>query len=914
MSSTVLAATVSIYCPRENPPGPILTGIQELERVLNRQGWVVRRILGSGRLGETAADLKITVMQFETASGTPLETEKLIGLIPNEPEAFAVKKVDESGDMRLMAMGSDAIGAMYAAYELAEQIDQTLSIPVVQRVKDTVQTPSIPNRGIQIMVHRQALEDTYSWFHSETFWKGFLDILARNRFNYLEIQGVYDLLTGEFGNILPYLSPRAGLSDAEASRNIQSLRRIAVGAHDHGLTVSLINSGLDWRGMQAKDYQRNILEPAIGEALNQLLQDCPALDGLGLMVDDSKFPIEFYQNTYLKAIGQSERKPTFLIHTLGLDPMQVNRLIESHPDRIVLELKFNGDHLGLPYPVSGGRMQDWSSYSYLNYFQTPRRYGVLFQIPFNGTHRIFPWGDPVFIRRTLSNSLFAGANGFVLQTYSTFMPHADAYTNPVRSDLRYYDWTYERDWYWYLLWGRQAYDLNLPLSYFEKRFQNHFGDEAGTLLFNALRLASQVIPAFTATCFRGPGLRDFAPEFEPPLRLEEVARLQPLDAFTIRSITEEIEAQVSGKRDGRHSPLALLSEAVTAASESVVYARQAGDSLAEFVQEKPDSTTGDRNLLQEWNSWLIDFQILAALGQFWRDQAAAAIQLGIYSRTGDIPSLVIASETLAGCQSYWENVQELTALHYRPLHEILRNRDNRFYWKSLPAPVEEDRKWITQLYNAWLHQSEWPSVSGHFPLTKITTNQPALLTLSIPPSIQVDSMYVQYQNQRGEMARYPMGKTQLEGVYYTEITPNVLREGFFQYFFLGERLPSAEGWIVPEGQAPFSIVVTDDNLPPMCTNIECSRTGSGDRAILTARLADPAGVDNAFIWWKPFPSNESWNKAPMTGSGELFQGMFLLPKEGAMYALEAVDRFGNVLRFPDMKEENPYRTLLPVDN
>jgi len=914
-NSTSFAATVNILCPHQKPSGPILMGILELERVMKSQGWVIRRSFGKVD-NKASFDMQIVVMPFDSQADLEKEAEMFKDVIPVEPESLSIIKAAEDKGLRYYALGSDPVGAMYASYELAEQIERSVQIPIEQRVVEIKRSPSIPNRGIQLMIHRQALDDPYSWFHSESFWHGFIKKLSLSRFNYLELQGVYDLVTAQFTNLLPYLIPSQTLHKTEdVTRNLKSVQRIIQMAHQYGLTLSLINSGIDWGEEDSSSIDRAVLQTTMLDALNGLLKACPDLDGIGLMASDESLPVGFYHNTYVQAINHSVNKPLFVLRTEAADPEQVVQLVDNNPNRSVLEIKFNGDHMILPYPVTGNRMCQWPGYSYQNYFNTPRKYGILFEFPFNGTHRVFPWGDAVFIRKALANATYSGANGFVLQTYSTFLPHADAYTNPIRSDLRYYDWTYQRDWYWYLLWGRLAYDAELPNTFFERKFQEHFGDQAGSLLFQSLQKASRMIPAIGSVCFAGPSKSDFAPELEPPRSLEEIIQLKPLDSFTIRSITEEVFIQLNNKIDGRLSPMDILAESVTEAEEAAVLAQQAGTILQSATGSVNSSSIKPNvDILKEWNAWLYDFQALAALGQYWRDRVGAAIQLEIYQQTGDIPSLIIASEKLTSSEIAWKDVQKYTTLHYRPMLDALRNKTSRFHWKLMPAQEEKDRLTITELYNAWLNTTEWTGGFGHYPVRKVAASSSALLTISIPPKIKVDSMFVQYQNQVGETARFPLASTQLEGVFYTELNPSVLMEGKFQYFFIGKRTEWGDSWVIPEGRLPFAMVVTDDVTPPFCSHLEHLCSKSGSRVFVTAKFTDPAGLESVSVWWKPLPSDAQWTKVIMEGVGEIFQGHFPITKAGAQYAIEAVDRFGNVIRIPDVKNENPYRTIPPSLN
>jgi len=912
-------ANIEILCPLTHPSEPIRMGIAELENVLASQGWRVTKSFGPLSPVPPSVPLQIIIAPLDAEALGKESDAQFQDAVPAPPESFSIRKFPYDGGLRVYATGSDTNGTMYAAHELAGQLRfSSFEQDWDQRIQETKQSPALTVRGIQLMIHKQALDDPYSWFHSPVFWEDYLDLLARNRFNALELQGVYDLATGECSSLMPYMVytseyPQAGLDQSQADANLQSFQRLLGMARARGISVTLVNAGTGWiplgtpsgylTGGQLIHYTRI--------TTRQLFDVCPALNGLGFSVAAAGLPKDFYQQSYWRAITQSPYHPVLVLHPGEGGSRPVKELAKTYGGQSVVLVKWNGDHLGLPYPVAGGRMSRWPRASHQDFFDWPRPYALLYLIGFNGTHRIFPWGDTAFIRRTLAEVRAMEATGFLLQTYSTFQPHSDIWTNPEPSPLRYYNWTFERDWYWYLFWGRLAYDPATPDAYFVRCFQEHFGEEPGERMFKSLLAASRVIPTLAAIGFPSPEREDFAPEMTAPLNLDQTCQLQPLDTFSIRSVTEEIDVITLGQADGRLSPITLLDDAAQAAASAVEEAR----GVVEKLQQNPgglEETASQQfgTIQQEANAWRLDFQALEALARYWRGQISAAAHLGVYLRSGDIPSLVMASENLHSASAAWKEVQEHTFTHYRPIRLPAPGGLRAFHWKTVPTQFEMDEHWIQNLYQEWSEGTPWPEIHGHFPVYRAPPGRPLMLTLSVPPKFNPASLFVNFKNSEGSTGRLPLEKTQIAGAYSASIPPERVTEGELQYFFL-VTLPEEETRVIPEDGGPFKVIITPDTEPPQAIQAGHSLNDAKNQVTVTAQFTDSSGIQSVHLWWKPLTSTEDWRKIPMKASGAAFTGSFPLTSAGALYAVEATDTMGNVRRVPDPRTETPYR-LIPA--
>ncbi len=906
-----------IVCPSSDPNNPIQKGIDEIERVLENLEWRVTKRFGSGTSDAKKQGIEIVVATFSKQWARSVEYDILKDVVPSEHESYSVLAFPNPTGLRIYAIGIDDTGTMYAALDVAEQLwlGQFRTVETVQ-IKEKKKSPSILYRGIHLFIHTQALDDPVSWFHNEKFWHGFFLQMAKSRFNLLDLHGAYDLITTQYPNLLPYMVslpkyPDVGVGPEKAQRNLSSLHNIIEMAHEYGIKVCLMNYSASWSIPDhpgSEETEEGLRNYTIA-ALKKVLETIPSLDGLGFRVGESGQTMDFYRAAYLNALSELNMSPALFTRTWMAKEKEIFDLADVYPGNTVLEIKYNGEHLGLPYLVTGGRMTEWPGYSYENYLKLPRKYAVLYQIESNGAHRIFPWGDVDFIRQALKSTTYCEANGFILNTYSTYYPHSDAYTNTTQTDLRYYNWTYERDWFWFLLWGRLAYDLNESEQLFKDHFQHHFNSNAGILLYEALKKASKVIPTITSVFNPGPSKRSFAPELDPPQQLSQFLNIQPLDVFAIRSISEEARAVISGIFDGRRSPLNMMVKAVEEAERAVSLAYEAETNIKNSF---PEGTlkTEFINRYRECKSWLLDFQALSALARCYLDKISAAINLGIFIETGDVPSLMIASERIRQCSSAWNELSRVTNIHYRPFIDTLRHGTTQFHWNMFDPKVQEDIQELTVSYNNWLQSWRENPKLGHLPTHKVPPQQPVLITVSIPSTLQADNFFVDFQNSAGVSGRLKMEPAKIEGVYYTEIPSRNVQEGGLQYYIYGSvggRSVSTPG----QNEEPYRIMVTSDNTPPQVIDFEHSVTESKTKVSITGEFKDSSGIAVARIIWKPLPSRELWSESVMKRIGDVFTGSFPLTPSGAQFSIEIMDRFSNSNRIPDIRNGIPYQTVPP---
>jgi hypothetical protein len=231
------------------------------------------------------------------------------------------------------------------------------------------------------------------------------------------------------------------------------------------------------------------------EAVRSFLKQLPGLWMFGFRVGESGQPEDFYQKTYLTALAELPPSQNIYLRTWIADPQKVRELAASSKNHIYIEPKYNGEHLGLPYQAALGGREYAPSGSYENYSDKPQNFSIIWQIRAHGTHRVFHWGSPEFARRTVRSCKFGDGVGFSMEPMEAYMPGADYLHNNPNTDHRFYKWMVERQWIWHLIWGRTAYDPDVPDQVFVEAFSQHFGAQAGPLVFQAVAESSKIVPS-----------------------------------------------------------------------------------------------------------------------------------------------------------------------------------------------------------------------------------------------------------------------------------------------------------------------------------------------------------------------------------------------------------------------------------
>jgi hypothetical protein len=592
------------------------------------------------------------------------------------------------------ALGRDPTGAMYAAMDLAERVRRDPA--ALAAVAPAAASPQVAFRGSNVFLVLPAAGESVWWFLDRAFWREYLDLLAAARINVLDLHGMYDPRSTLFPNALLYFAtsaalPAVGIPRADRDRNVAMLREVVAMAAVRGIRVGLMSyrayvGPADAPTPEIADVPT--LTTYTREAVEDLARRVPALWRLGFRIGESGRDAQWYADTFVAGVRASGTGVGSYTRTWGADPAGIATVLRAAEGDLYVEAKFNGEHLGPPYPVAGGRMAArWRAYSYEGYLDAPPPYRFVFQVRAGGTHRVFRESSYAYLRRVMPTTTLGGAEGFSFEFGHAYFPQRD-YLHAAPAD-RFSPWTFRRDELSYLLAGRLAYDPATPEAVFREALRARVGTDA---LWAPLQAAGEVVPRIAESLICGPDHREDSPDIEwhgdvefwsqAPDRPDQDAHAcngfqGPFDPFAVASPYETAQGVLRGEPDAR-----LTSRDVARA----MLARSALAAAASTVTLDPANAEA-RDVARECVA-------LADLGAYHGHKLLAATALAVYQGGGGRPWLDEARAEALLAVAAWRALVAHTA-HLAPFEDNLRTTPYlfnlpRIHWRDQLPFVEGD--------------------------------------------------------------------------------------------------------------------------------------------------------------------------------------------------------------------------------
>ena len=689
----VVAAALS------QPQDPVAFGRAELVRVL----------------GERAADVTVAYRR------------------EGEPEGYTI---EPGASGKVVITGTDPVGAMYGAYEFAERFLDRGEAALGERATGKAH---LRDRGLNLFLSlpwdyekndtdyavESLIDGRKWWFHDEDYWTTLLDTMARSRLNWLDIHGTYDISVTDFPNLYAYFVtapsfPEVGVPSIIKQANLAQLNHVIEMAHARGIRVSLMSyeakltvphkRTVPYENTEANAYTYT------KEVVERIIREAPGLDAIGFRIGESGRGESFF-NCYTEAVAASGREIPLITRSWITRRQRVLPLARACKD-FTVQIKYNGEHWGAPYMVAGGRVANWYSYSFEDYLSdagspeknaktwpgnptnlhpaTPSSsgaqtspqeegevwpsnpYKIVWQVRANGTHRIFPFYNPEWVRRTIGCMKIGTASGYTIEGLDAYFPKRPEYylADPSK---KAYNWIHERDFMYWSTWGRLGYDPTVPDEVFDRQAVRMLTDRSDRTdqsdrlmpLVEAWKKASVLLPwAFMAYSL-GPDHRSHAPELEWGGDTNAFIQGQGFDTHVFLPINEELANLATGGIDSRFG---------AQFSEMVFLARVPFD-----FASRTEAASTDRPQIHELK---IQLRAMLDLANYNRARFGSAISAATAEATTSSQLSMGSYLSMQRAVTHLELLAEVGL--YKPFTDRLRMHTNSFSWADESAKVRAE--------------------------------------------------------------------------------------------------------------------------------------------------------------------------------------------------------------------------------
>jgi hypothetical protein len=373
------------------------------------------------------------------------------------------------------------------------------------------------------------------------------------------------------------------------------------------------------------------------------------------------------------------RKVRLDMHAKGMDQSMLDMAVATKQP-ITLSPKFWAEHMGMTYhqadireleqPKSGkvatGLMKlsagsrSFLRYGYGDLLREDRPWSVVHRI-WPGTQRLLLWGDPTFASAYSKAFRFCGSEGVEICEPLSFKgrrgsgiagdrcAYADTTLRPR--------WDWEKYEYGHRVWGRLLYNPSADADCWRRYLNNQFKGGAEDVEA-ALANASRILPIITTGHGASAGnntywpevylnqsmfdAQHFAPYTDTPTP-KVFGNVSPLDPQLFSSINDFADSLLSGKRNGKYSPLEIaqwIEDYADAAAKHLT--------LAEAKTEQRERP--------EYRRMAIDVYIQSKIGYFFGGKFRAGVLYRIYEQMGDKTALKVAVAEYSKARAIWADL------------------------------------------------------------------------------------------------------------------------------------------------------------------------------------------------------------------------------------------------------------------
>ncbi|MFO7956324.1 MAG: hypothetical protein R6X33_04435 [Candidatus Brocadiia bacterium] len=661
---------------------PARYGVEMLAVALQRAGYEVQRN-NAGAPGGPAVMVGL--------SGCPLfdEVTGADESVPAEAaESYALSRATFGGNPVICVVGSDDNGVAYGCFDLAEQVEfKPPGADPFDAFTPKRKSPDIAVRRLQTFLHNADLER--EWYYSEEFWDGYLGLLARSRYN--EFNLVFGHQTAHLIPVYAYMFeledyPQVrveGLSPEDRARNLAALQMISRMAAERGIDFWMgIWQSKPWAGDLMGGQQARVrgldeidLADYTLDGIVRLLTLCPDIAGIQLRMNPESGLTDqaFFRDVFIPGLKECGRDVKVEVRNWGLKQETLDSFVEVFPD-LRVSFKYFAEHQAMPYQPAEMRR----SYSYDSLLRKDRNYDVAWHVWNLGSHRVFLWGDPDYVRTFVASCHLGDAVGFEVtpplsqKGFSQFgqtRGHWSIYRDGLPDC---YEWEHEKYWFFYKLWGRIAYDPELSDEVWLNELERRFGPAAAPHLFDAYRAGSKVVSYLVSHHMDDQNMYNW-------LELDAGGPIDYFSGITPGEKTLFLNARDYAEARTENAPSAMITP-FEAAEDLEGFADRCEAALEKA--EKVGTLADNR----EYDFTSLDMRALCRLARYNAHKIRASAYLSLFYQTSDYSLLGPARECAKAGVDEWRELVRLT----EPYYENLQLGPSVGHWKDNLPWVEYD--------------------------------------------------------------------------------------------------------------------------------------------------------------------------------------------------------------------------------
>ncbi len=619
-----------------------------------------------------------------------------------KPEAFEI----DPGEKDIVIKGGDGTGIIYGCNSIAEDLGNKIRL---KDLKPKLESPKLAFRAIKFDLPWDTYRHSYALsLHSQTckdinFWKAFLGMMCRNRFNVLTLWNLHPYTYLIKPKNFPEASPWNDKQMKDWEKLFHGIFRMA---KERGIDVYLVPFNIfvtpefakahnvEMFNLQHDFYVKGdtseIIKRYTRECVTQVLDEYPDLTGFGLTLGEGMGGMtpqqreDWIKATIIEGMRLADRKSKLLHRipfsgntaSLGATSIKMEQITRSEIEQeaklkcfikpIWASLKFNWSHghsTTKLIKVHGGKL-------YGTYFSPePKDYKIIWTVR-NEDFFCLRWGVADFIRAHIKRNYHGYVGGYIIGS-ETYIPAKDYFTKPDPA----VNWKYafQRQWLFYKLWGRLLYNPDTPDKVFKDEFVRRYGKSAA-VLFKAfslagktpLRLASSFDCSWDFTLYsEGFMALNPADKRVEYISVDRQINQPPLDTDYV-SIAEYVKEISSGKNTGKKiTPpelAGMLDKDCSKALELVKGVLVGKNSPVKYE--------------------VADVKAWANLGLFFAEKIRGGVALQLYRTNGKDEYKQEAVRHLENALSYWDKIIGITRPLYKDMPLVHLSEQDGKSWKA----------------------------------------------------------------------------------------------------------------------------------------------------------------------------------------------------------------------------------------